>query len=234
LEFGGAELSEKVANLFNELFPLVLLAIEEDPLPAIQDYLQVGNGAPVAPPPLPPPVPTPPPIQPEYPLATCAAETGFDVPTLETWVRAVNRKGQAIIYGPPGTGKTIGAIKGGLTLHKCAKSKRLSMPPVHGNGFLLTSKMHQQGHKPAKFSGNSTFIPSGYLQNRLGDIFYGLTPHADGSVNPRISSKIEVFCHRASSTALRLLTKSEYFRQSQTRNRTLRLQKFPLVMIVMR
>ena len=137
MEFGGAELSEKVANLFNELFPLVLLAIEEDPLPAIQDYLQVGNGAPVAPPPLPPPVPTPPPIQPEYPLATCAAETGFDVPTLETWVRAVNRKGQAIIYGPPGTGKTIGAIKGGLTLHKCAKSKRLSMPPVHGNGFLL-------------------------------------------------------------------------------------------------
>jgi 5-methylcytosine-specific restriction protein B len=111
LEFSGAELSEKVANLFNELFPLVLLAIEEDPLPAIRDYLQVGNGAPVGSPALPPPPPPLPPIQPEYPLATCSAETGFDVPTLESWVRAVNRKGQAIIYGPPGTGKTFMAEK---------------------------------------------------------------------------------------------------------------------------
>jgi MoxR-like ATPase len=100
LELSGAELSEKIANLFNELFPLVLLAIEEDPLPAIRAYLQVANGAPVAPLPLTQ-------GEPEYSLATCAAETGFDVATLETWVRAINRKGQAIIYGPPGTGKTF-------------------------------------------------------------------------------------------------------------------------------
>lgn len=107
LEFSASELSEKVANLFNALFPLVLLAIEEDPLPAIQKYLMV---APVAPAVAAPP-PPPPQIQPVYPLATCAAETGFDVPTLDTWVRAVKRKGQAIIYGPPGTGKTFMAEK---------------------------------------------------------------------------------------------------------------------------
>jgi 5-methylcytosine-specific restriction protein B len=111
LELSGTELSEEIANLFNELFPLVLLAIEEDPLPAIRDYLQVGNGVPVGPPVFPPPPSSPPQLQPEYPLATYAAETGFEVATLETWKRAINRKGQAIIYGPPGTGKTFMAEK---------------------------------------------------------------------------------------------------------------------------
>ena len=111
LELSGAELSEKVANLFNGLFPLVLLATEEDPLPAIREYLKVAtvsHSVPLA-------VPPSPQIQPEYPLTTCAAKTGFDVPTLETWVRAINRKGQAIIYGPPGTGKTFMAEK--LAVH---------------------------------------------------------------------------------------------------------------------
>ena len=130
LEFSGAELSEKVAKLFNELSPLVLLAIEEDPLPAIRDYLQVGNEVPVDPPVLPPPPSPPPQLQPEYPLATCAAETGFDVPTLESWVRAVNRKGQAIIYGPPGTGKTFVAEK--LAAHLIGG----------GNGFSELVQFH--------------------------------------------------------------------------------------------
>ncbi|MBN1322674.1 MAG: AAA family ATPase, partial [Methanotrichaceae archaeon] len=31
---------------------------------------------------------------------------GFDFATLERWVRAIRRKGQAVLYGPPGTGKT--------------------------------------------------------------------------------------------------------------------------------
>src|SRR5205823_45435 len=62
------------------------------------------------PPPLTPQAP-PAPKQPEYPLASFAGDTGFGVPTLESWVRAVNRKGQAIIYGPPGTGKTFMAEK---------------------------------------------------------------------------------------------------------------------------
>jgi 5-methylcytosine-specific restriction protein B len=124
LEFSGAELSEKVANVFNELFPLVLLAIEEDPLPAIREYLQIGNGVPVNPP---PPLQQ---TQPEYSLAACAAETGFDIATLESWVRAVNRKGQAIIYGPPGTGKTFMAEK--LAAHLIGG----------GNGFSELVQFH--------------------------------------------------------------------------------------------
>jgi len=43
---------------------------------------------------------------PEYSISQCAQDTGFDIDMLERWVRAIERKGQAIFYGPPGTGKT--------------------------------------------------------------------------------------------------------------------------------
>lgn len=46
-----------------------------------------------------------------YPLAQLAEETGFDEAELARWVRAIERKGQAILYGPPGTGKTFVAEK---------------------------------------------------------------------------------------------------------------------------
>ena len=39
--------------------------------------------------------------------AQLAAETGYEEAELERWVRAIERKGQAIFYGPPGTGKTF-------------------------------------------------------------------------------------------------------------------------------
>lgn len=41
-----------------------------------------------------------------YSLEEVAAETGHDLGQLESWVAAIERKGQAILYGPPGTGKT--------------------------------------------------------------------------------------------------------------------------------
>jgi hypothetical protein len=40
-------------------------------------------------------------------LEEISVDTGVPVSRLEDWVRAINRKGQAIIYGPPGTGKTF-------------------------------------------------------------------------------------------------------------------------------
>jgi 5-methylcytosine-specific restriction protein B len=48
---------------------------------------------------------------PPYPLPQLAEETGFDEAELARWVRAIERKGQAILYGPPGTGKTFIAEK---------------------------------------------------------------------------------------------------------------------------
>lgn len=46
-------------------------------------------------------------IQPEYTITDCSHETGLDEETLKRWLRAIERKGQAILYGPPGTGKTF-------------------------------------------------------------------------------------------------------------------------------
>ncbi|MEM7347756.1 MAG: AAA family ATPase [Chloroflexota bacterium] len=50
-------------------------------------------------------------INPAYPLSQLVAETGFDEAQLTRWVKAIERKGQAIVYGPPGTGKTFIAEK---------------------------------------------------------------------------------------------------------------------------
>lgn len=45
--------------------------------------------------------------QPSYTLSQCADETGIDTDTLSRWLRAIERKRQAVFYGPPGTGKTF-------------------------------------------------------------------------------------------------------------------------------
>ncbi len=94
LSLAEADLRASVLQTFLQLFPLILLATSEEPLGAIADYLGEGGGEDVE-------------LQPEYPLEQCAADTGYDVPTLRRWVEAANRKGQAIFYGPPGTGKTF-------------------------------------------------------------------------------------------------------------------------------
>ncbi len=90
-------LVEEVAGFFVQLFPLFLLSTaSEDPLAEIAAFLE-GDEPPVVE------------VQPELPLSAVADKTGFDVATLERWVRALRRKGQAILYGPPGTGKTFAA-----------------------------------------------------------------------------------------------------------------------------
>ena len=50
-------------------------------------------------------------LNPEYPLSQCADDTGVQLAELQRWIRAIDRKGQAIFYGPPGTGKTFLAQK---------------------------------------------------------------------------------------------------------------------------
>ena len=50
-------------------------------------------------------------MQPEYSLSQCALDTGIEEETLLNWLKAIERKKQAIFYGPPGTGKTYIAKK---------------------------------------------------------------------------------------------------------------------------
>lgn len=48
-------------------------------------------------------------VNPAYTVEDCSAKTGIDKNKLRDWLRAINRKKQAIIFGPPGTGKTFTA-----------------------------------------------------------------------------------------------------------------------------
>ena len=46
-------------------------------------------------------------LNPIYPLKDCSEKSGFNISELKKWVKAIERKNQAILYGPPGTGKTF-------------------------------------------------------------------------------------------------------------------------------
>ena len=91
LSLSETELRGHIARDFRELFPLLLIAIHDDPVTAIE-LLASPDGVLE--------------LQPEYTLHKCAGDTGFDVRTLSMWRDAIERKGQAVLYGPPGTGKT--------------------------------------------------------------------------------------------------------------------------------
>jgi 5-methylcytosine-specific restriction protein B len=92
LTWSKDELSTQIVRTFEALFPLVLLATFDDPMPAIGRYLEPDGEDEE--------------LQPPYPMAQMMQDTHLDADTLTRWVRAINRKGQAVLYGPPGTGKT--------------------------------------------------------------------------------------------------------------------------------
>lgn len=94
IELSTQNLVQRVARLFEGLFPLILMTSSNDPFAkmaaVIDDESEIE-------------------LQPEYSIAMCASESGLDEDTLKRWVRAIDRKGQAVVYGPPGTGKTYTA-----------------------------------------------------------------------------------------------------------------------------
>lgn len=112
LALSVSELKQQVVTTYEQLFPFVLLAMLDDPLPQIEAYLELAAA---------PPPPSALPIINRTPsmvgvepirrrkmeLSEVAAATGFDIPTLQRWLKAIERKGQAVVYGPPGTGKTF-------------------------------------------------------------------------------------------------------------------------------
>ena len=114
LSLSEEDLCDRIAGVFRRLFPLVLLATLDEPMPAIGHYLEG-------------PVPE---RQPAYPLEECAQETGLAEDTLTGHLRAIDRKGQAILYGPPGTGKTYLAER--LAKHLVAE----------GDGFVDIVQFH--------------------------------------------------------------------------------------------
>ncbi|MBX0330820.1 EVE domain-containing protein [Oscillochloris sp. ZM17-4] len=115
--------------------------------------------------------PLPPPshgVNPMYPLTDCARDTGTSEAELARWLRALERKGQAVLYGPPGTGKTFVA-------------QRLARHLVGGGvGFIELVQFH-----PAY--AYEDFIQGIRPQSR-----------ADGSLSyPMVPGRFLDFCARA-------------------------------------
>ena len=99
---------------------------------------------------------------PPYPIDQCAEAIGFDIDMLEGWIRAIERKGQAILYGPPGTGKTYVAEH--LARHLIGG----------GDGFIELVQFHPayayedfiQGIRPQEEDGELRYpmLPGSFLQ----------------------------------------------------------------------
>jgi 5-methylcytosine-specific restriction enzyme B len=94
------DLEKQIVQAFQDFFPLVLLATSDDPMPALKEYLEGSEDVQVHPP---------------YLIDQLASDTSYEASDLTAWLRALERKGQAIIYGPPGTGKTF--LAKGLAKH---------------------------------------------------------------------------------------------------------------------
>ncbi len=129
------ELEAEIREIFESLFPLVLLVTEAEPLPPIFKYLGIEEIEVE--------------VNPEYSLQQIEVETGVNLSQLNGWVGAIERKGQAIFYGPPGTGKTFLAEKIGR--HMIGG----------GDGFVEVLQFHPsyayeefiQGLRPKEASG---------------------------------------------------------------------------------
>jgi 5-methylcytosine-specific restriction protein B len=95
LEIERERVISDVVDAFNRLFPLVLLGTMDEPMPAIRAYMEgdIEEEEEIE-------------VNPPYSLDDLVAETSLPKENLEAWLRAIDRKGQAILYGPPGTGKT--------------------------------------------------------------------------------------------------------------------------------
>jgi hypothetical protein len=93
---------------------------------------------------------------PQYSLDQCAADSGFSREDIAAWVRAIQRKGQAIVYGAPGTGKTFIAEK--LSKHLIGES----------DGFYDLVQFHPaysyedfiEGIRPATNGGQLSYAPA--------------------------------------------------------------------------
>jgi 5-methylcytosine-specific restriction enzyme B len=118
LALSEEELVTRIADTHTRLFPLVLMAVEEDPLPAIHRYLEDESS-------VKPPVP--------YNRQSFLTCTYLREEQADDLYELLLEKKQIILYGPPGTGKTYVAQELGKWLTGLATppANRVEMIQFH-------------------------------------------------------------------------------------------------------
>lgn len=88
-------LTDTIVKTFLRVFPLLLIAENDEPLDPLSQYLGTEQWEAEEE------------KNPIYTIEQFVAETFLPREDIERWVRAIMRKRQVIFYGPPGTGKTF-------------------------------------------------------------------------------------------------------------------------------
>ncbi len=81
------KLVDAVVETLNYLYPIILVAVSDNPEKEIEEHLKIWN--------------------PRYKLEKYVDATYIEESQLKTWIKSITRKKQAIFYGSPGTGKTF-------------------------------------------------------------------------------------------------------------------------------
>jgi MoxR-like ATPase len=147
LSLSEDDLIDRIADTYAKLFPLVLLATDDDPLQAIARYLQAAG--------LSQDEPDNKPLEP-YDRASFLARTYLCDEQADDLYELLLDKKQIILYGPPGTGKTFVAQELGKWLTNQAKppANRMEMIQFHPaysyedfiEGIRPVSKSTGDGH----------------------------------------------------------------------------------------
>jgi 5-methylcytosine-specific restriction enzyme B len=149
------ELATQIQQVYQQVFPLVLLAVKVEPMPSIIEYLDLDDANDEE-------IELTSILNEPYTLEQCAQTTQIDRIQLQDWTTTLDRKGQAIIYGPPGTGKTY--------LARCLAKHLIG----GGDGFTETVQFHPaytyedfiQGIRPRKTDGGLDYptVPGRFLE----------------------------------------------------------------------
>ncbi|WP_287527592.1 McrB family protein, partial [Okeania sp. SIO2C2] len=159
------ELTNRIFQTFKTIFPLFLIAICDEPMSAIKEYMNPYNQLCLSlnyQPTLLTNKTNKIKLKSIYTLSQCAQETNITEIQITQWIRAINRKKQAIFQGPSGTGKTFISQK--LAQHLIAG----------GDGFWELIQFHPaytyedfiQGIRPQSEDGKLTYpvVPGRFLK----------------------------------------------------------------------
>ncbi|MDJ0635961.1 MAG: AAA family ATPase [Xenococcaceae cyanobacterium MO_188.B29] len=104
LQLSSQQLSQDIANVFKNLFPLIILAINDNPVEQISEYTKnvLGKELSSSCNPILNSV-----VNQKYSLEQVSKQTKLPKQELQTWIRTLEHKKQIILYGSPGTGKTF-------------------------------------------------------------------------------------------------------------------------------